>query len=62
MKKCKKELKNSKDQWAEKEREEDALKLELQELQKAITEAQEQIKTCEVAVKGEDYKVLYNLD
>lgn len=53
MKKCKKELAASKKAWSEKEGEEASLKLELQELQKSIAEAHEQVNACMEAIKGE---------
>ena len=52
MKKCKKELAASKKQWSEKEGEEARLKLELQELEKSIADAEQQIKACEEAIQG----------
>ena len=53
VKQCKKDLEASKKQWSVKEAEEDALKLELKDLEKSIQEAKEQIRACEEAIKGE---------
>ncbi len=54
VKKCKKALADSKKAWSEKEAEEASLKLELEELDKAIKEAQTQIANCDEAINGSD--------
>jgi len=52
LKKCKKDLEASKNEWSAKEQDEAKLKLELEELRKSMEEAEEQIRACEEAIDG----------
>ncbi|XP_059091946.1 structural maintenance of chromosomes protein 2-like [Tigriopus californicus] len=52
VKACKKAVETSKSKWTDKEAEEASLKMEINDLQKAISDAEDQLRACDEAIAG----------